>query len=106
MPRLQIQEILNKYFDSFKQRSKTQIISDGGVHVLTVLAWPNRGKPGKVSIVQDSPDQHTWVRAQVTFKKVDRDFLLMFRAIGPKEETGRLILGLDDVKVLQGRCSQ
>jgi len=80
--------------------------TNGGVHVLTVLAWPNRGKPGKVSIVQDSPDQHTWVRAQVTFKKVDRDFLLMFRAIGPKEGTGRLILGLDDVKVLQGRCSQ
>ena len=74
--------------------------------MLTVLAWPNRGKPGKVSIYQDSPDQFTWVRAQVTFKKVDRDFLLMFRALGPKGEDGSLILALDDVKVTRGRCVQ
>eukprot|EP00091_Calanus_sinicus_P011298 TRINITY_DN2560_c0_g1_i5.p1 TRINITY_DN2560_c0_g1~~TRINITY_DN2560_c0_g1_i5.p1 ORF type:complete len:410 (-),score=104.86 TRINITY_DN2560_c0_g1_i5:84-1313(-) len=78
----------------------------GEQHVLTVLAWPNRGKPGKVSIYQDSPDQFTWVRAQVTFKKVDRDFLLMFRAIGPQGEDGSLILALDDVKVTRGRCVQ
>ena len=45
-----------------------------------MLAWPYRGKPGKVSISQESPDRDTWVRAQVTFKNVDRDFLLMFRA--------------------------
>jgi len=76
----------------------------GERHILTVLAWPNRGKPGKVSIHQDSPDRNTWVRAQVTFKKVDRDFLLMFRALGPKGSQGSLILALDDVRVKRGRC--
>merc|ERR1711874_409174 len=78
----------------------------GEKHVLTVLAWPNRGKPGKVSIHQDSPDASTWVRAQVTFKKVDRDFLLMLRALGPVSEGGSLILALDDVRVKRGRCTQ
>jgi len=80
--------------------------SAGERHVLTVLAWPNRGKPGKVSIYQDSPDQYTWVRAQVTFKKVDREFLLMFRVRGPQGDQGSLILALDDVKVTRGRCVQ
>jgi len=77
----------------------------GGQHILTVLAWPNRGKPGKVSIVQNSPDRRTWVRAQVTFKNVDRSFLLMFRARGP----GRgppLSLAVDSVRVQGGRCEQ
>jgi len=78
----------------------------GEKHTLTVLAWPNRGKPGRVSIHQDSPDRNTWVRAQVTFKKVDRDFLLMFRALGPKGNEGSLILALDDVIVKSGRCTQ
>jgi len=78
----------------------------GEKHTLTVLAWPNRGKPGRVSIYQDSPDRNTWVRAQVTFKKVDRDFLLMFRALGPKGNEGSLILALDDVRVKRGRCAQ
>eukprot|EP00092_Neocalanus_flemingeri_P074856 GFUD01092631.1.p1 GENE.GFUD01092631.1~~GFUD01092631.1.p1 ORF type:complete len:564 (-),score=152.43 GFUD01092631.1:25-1716(-) len=78
----------------------------GARHILTVLAWPNRGKPGKVSIVQDSPDQFTWVRAQVTFRNVDRDFLLMFRAKGPQEGEESLTLAVDDVRVTTGRCVQ
>ena len=99
-----------------------QFSRGGGQHILTVLAWPNRGKPGKVSIVQNSPDRRTWVRAQVcnsnhilffterrylkvTFKNVDRSFLLMFRARGP----GRgppLSLAVDSVRVQGGRCEQ
>jgi len=80
--------------------------SAGQRQVLTVLAWPNRGKPGKVSIVQDSPDPFTWVRAHVTFKKVDREFLLMFRASGQKSGDGTLLLALDDIKVTSGRCER
>jgi len=78
--------------------------SDGSKSSLTVLAWPNRGKPGKVTIQQDSPDSATWVRAQVTFKNVDRQFLLMMRARGPR--TGRLELAVDSVVVSSGRCEE
>ena len=76
----------------------------GGKTVLTVLAWPNRGKPGKVKIQQDGPDAATWVRAQVTFKNVDRQFLLMLRARGPR--SGSLVLAVDSVVVRGGRCEE
>lgn len=78
--------------------------TDGRKTTLTVLAWPNRGKPGKVTIQQDSPDANTWVRAQVTFKNVDRQFLLMLRARGPR--SGRLMLAVDSVRVSSGRCQE
>lgn len=78
--------------------------SDGSSNQLTVLAWPYRGKPGKVSIAQESPDPDTWVRAQVTFKNVDRDFLLMFRARGPRAGAASLTLAVDKVVVTAGRC--
>ncbi len=38
---------------------------DGGKSPLQVLAWPYRGRPGKVNIQRDSPDSNTWIRAQV-----------------------------------------
>ena len=69
-----------------------------------MLAWPNRGKPGKVTIEQDSPDSQTWVRAQVTFKNVDRQFLLMMRARGVR--AGSLVLAVDSVLVTSGRCQE
>lgn len=78
--------------------------SDGSKSSLTVLAWPNRGKPGKVTIEQDSPDSQTWVRAQVTFKNVDRQFLLMMRARGVR--AGSLVLAVDSVLVTSGRCQE
>lgn len=78
--------------------------SDGSDNVLTVLAWPYRGKPGKVTIKQESPDLDTWVRAQVTFKNVDRDFLLMFRARGPRSRGARMTVAVDSVVVTAGRC--
>jgi len=80
--------------------------SDGSSNQLTVLAWPYRGKPGKVSISQESPDRDTWVRAQVTFKNVDRDFLLMFRARGPRARAASLTLAVDRVVVTAGRCQE
>jgi len=78
--------------------------SDGSDNVLSVLAWPYRGKPGKVTIKQESPDLDTWVRAQVTFKNVDRDFLLMFRARGPRSRGAQMTIAVDNVVVTAGRC--
>merc|ERR1711976_689683 len=78
--------------------------SDGSDNVLSVLAWPYRGKPGKVTIKQESPDLDTWVRAQVTFKNVDRDFLLMFRARGPGSRGAQMTVAVDNVVVTAGRC--
>ena len=43
-------------------------ISEGDSVPLTVLAWPYKGKPGKVRILRDSPDPNTWIRAQVTYR--------------------------------------
>ena len=82
------------------------IIADGSSNQLTVLAWPYRGKPGKVAIEQESPDLSTWVRAQVTFKNVDRDFLLMLRARGPRARGAKLTLAVDRVRVTAGRCEE
>ena len=82
------------------------ISPDGSSNKLVVLAWPYRGKPGKVSIAQESPDRDTWVRAQVTFKNVDRDFLLMFRARGPRARAASLTLAVDRVVVTAGRCQE
>ena len=35
---------------------------------LEVLAWPFRGRPGKVNIQRDSPNENSWIRAEVTFR--------------------------------------
>jgi len=75
-----------------------------GENILSVLAWPTVGKPGVVSIVQNSPDQFTWIRALVTFRNINTDFALLFRADGP--ETGNLLVGVDDIKVTEGKCSR
>ena len=68
-----------------------------------MFAWPRRGKPGRVNVAQDSPDAFTWVRAQVTFRNVDQQFLVMFR-VKNKAEEGRLLLAVDDVTVTEGAC--
>jgi len=70
---------------------------------LTVLAWPRTGRPGRVSVVQDSPDEDTWVRAQVTYRKVDTQFVVMFRARNTGAG-GSLVLAVSDVRVIQGAC--
>ena len=75
----------------------------GSESVLSVFAWPRRGKPGRVNVATDSPDAFTWVRAQVTFRNVDQQFLVMFR-VKNKAEEGRLLLAVDDVTVTEGAC--
>lgn len=68
-----------------------------------MFAWPRQGKPGRVNVAQDSPDAFTWVRAQVTFRNVDQQFLVMFRV---KNEAANepLLLAVDDVLVTEGAC--
>ena len=77
--------------------------SGGSKSVLTVFAWPRRGRPGRVSVAQDSPDEFTWVRAQVTFRNVDQQFLIMFRVTN-KAAGEELVLAVDDVTVSEGAC--
>ena len=78
---------------------------------LQVVAWPYRGKPGKISVFRDSPSASTWViplhqacyisilqvRAQITFRHIDNFFLVMFRAGGPATKGDSLHLALDQV---------
>lgn len=77
---------------------------DGHKSSLQVVAWPFQGKPGKISVFRDSPTSLKWVRAQLTFRKIDNIFLLMFRAGGPATRGDSLYLALDQVKVLPGKC--
>ena len=76
--------------------------SDGGNSPLQVLAWPYRGRPGKVNIQRDSPDGDTWIRAQVTFRKVENFFVILFRASSPGRK--KMFIALDDVSVDDGAC--
>jgi len=71
---------------------------------LQVVAWPYRGKPGKISVFRDSPSASAWVRAQITFRHIDNFFLVMFRAGGPATKDDSLHLALDQVTVLRGKC--
>ena len=71
--------------------------------MMTVFAWPRRGRPGRVNVAQDSPDEFTWVRAQVTFRNVDQQFLIMFRVTN-KAAGEELLLAVDDVTVTEGAC--
>lgn len=81
-----------------------KISSGGSNSVLTVFAWPRKGRPGRVAVVQDSPDQFTWVRAQVTFRNVDQQFLVMFRVRNKALEED-LLVAVDDVTVTEGSCN-
>ena len=86
--------------------------------MLTVFAWPRKGRPGRVAVVQDSPDQFTWVRVQVpqpivlrnttllqvTFRNVDQQFLVMFRVRNKALEED-LLVAVDDVTVTEGSCN-
>ena len=78
------------------------MISDGGASPLQVLAWPFKGRPGRVNIQRDSPDSSTWIRAQVTFRRVENFFVILFRATSPNQK--KLYVALDDVSVDDGPC--
>jgi hypothetical protein len=70
---------------------------------LQVLAWPFRGRPGKINIFRDSPDRSTWIRAQVTYRNIDNFFLIMFRGAG-STRYDNLHLAVDDITVTTGKC--
>lgn len=80
------------------------LVTDGeGNSPLQVLAWPYHGRPGKVNIQRDSPaSSDAWVRAQITFRKVDNFFVILFRATSPTLK--KLYIALDDVSVQDGPC--
>jgi len=76
----------------------------GTENKVTVIAWPRKGRPGTVKISQDSPDEFTWVRAQITFRNVNKEFLIMFQARGSQTQGDVLLVALDDIIVTSGRC--
>ena len=70
-------------------------ILDGGKAPLQVIAWPYNGRPGKVNVQRSSPNPATWIRAQVTFRKVENFFVVLFRSVAPKSDN--MYLAIDDV---------
>lgn len=74
----------------------------GGKAALQVLAWPVNGRPGKVDIQKSSPRSTTWIKAQITFRKIDDAFIILFRTTAPNFK--KLDLSLDDVSVTEGKC--
>jgi len=83
---------------------KYKKVSTGDSMPLRVLAWPFKGKPGKVNIVRDSPDTKTWIRAQITYRNIDNYFLVMLKSAGPPERRARMYLAIDDVTIRNGAC--
>ena len=76
--------------------------SGGGNAALQVLAWPVNGRPGKVDVLKSSPRSTTWIKAQITFRKIDDFFIILFRATAPNLK--EMDVSLDDVSVTDGRC--
>ena len=46
------------------------------------MAWPFKGKPGKINIIRDSPDPGTWIRAQVTYRYTLLSGILLILGLG------------------------
>ena len=90
---------------SAKPTTYLSYVLAGNKSALTVIAWPFRGKPGKISVFRDSPGR-AWVRAQITFRKIDNYFLIMFRAGGPATREDILHIAVDDVRVVEGVCRE
>merc|ERR1712150_97908 len=74
----------------------------GGQAALQVMAWPVNGRPGKVDVLKSSPRSTTWIKAQITFRKIDDSFIILFRATSPNLK--KMDVSLDDVSVVEGRC--
>ena len=70
---------------------------------LQVVVWPLHGRPGLVKIQRSSPDVGTWIRAQVTFRKISNSFVVLFRAES-NNRSGKVNLAIDDVAVSEGSC--
>merc|ERR1712079_380255 len=76
---------------SFRYR---KYLDNGGKAPLQVIAWPYNGRPGKVNVQKSSPNPATWIRAQVTFRKVENFFVVLFRSVAPKSDN--MYLAIDD----------
>ena len=70
------------------------------------MAWPFRGKPGRVYVSKDSPTSSAWIRAKITFRNLDNVFIVMLRARGPSERENVIYFAVDDVKVVEGACQE
>ena len=92
----------NKMTSNFNDYLKD--IPGSGEPSLSVLAWPTNGQPGVVTIIENSPDEDTWIRALVTLRNINTDWSLVFRATGPSK--GSLTVAIDDIKVIEGKCSK
>ena len=68
------------------------------------MVWPYKEKPGKISVFRDSPGVSRWMSAEITFRNVDKYFLLLFRTGGPATKNDFLYLAVDDVNVVEGHC--
>ena len=53
--------------------------------------------------MRSSPNPATWIRAQVTFRKVDNFFIVLFRAVAPDQNN--VYMAIDDVSVTEGACN-
>ena len=78
------------------------LATGGGRAALQVLAWPLNGRPGKVDVMKSSPRSTTWIKAQITFRKIDNSFIILFRATAPNLK--EMDVSLDDVSVAEGNC--
>ena len=67
-----------------------------------MLAWPIHGRPGKVDVQKNSPRSTTWIKAQITFRKINDFFIILFRATAP--DLKEMDVSLDDVSVTEGKC--
>ena len=78
-------------------------MTDGATLPLHLISWPFQSSPAKVSIIKDSPDRNSWLKAKIMLRNLDRKFLLMLRASAGAHS---LHIAVDDVKVEGGRCGR
>ena len=78
-------------------------MTDGATLPLHLISWPFRSSPAKVSIIKDSPDRNSWLKAKIMLRNLDKKFVLMLRAsVG----AGSLYIAVDDIKVIGGECGR
>ena len=53
---------------------------------------------------QQFRDSAGWATARITFRQLDRHFLVLFRGGGPATKKDALYLAVDDVRVTDGVC--
>ena len=78
-------------------------LTDGAMLPLHLISWPYQSSPTKVSIIKNSSNTNTWVKAKIMLRNLDKKFVLMLRAsVG----AGSLYIAVDDIKVIGGECGR